>query len=402
MTKTMLIVGAGLAGAKAAEGARDAGWSDRIVLVGDEPAAPYERPPLSKAILRREAEPDSARVHPEGFYRDHAIELVTGAVARLEAAARTVELRGGARLGFDVAVIATGATVRQLPEAWRRIYGVHHLRTMDDALRLRSTLADASRLAVVGAGWIGSEVAATARQLGVDVVLVDPLPAPLARVLGPEIGGLFAGIHAAHGVDLRLGCSVDGIAGHGRVESVVLSDGTVEDVDAVVAGIGVTPRTDVIAGVDVDDGILVDSCLETSVPGIYAAGDVARAYTPRYGTHLRVEHWATARNQGLTAGANAAGRRDQFTRLPYFFSDFYEHGIEYVGHAGADHDVTVRGDPADGRFIAFWHRDAIVDAAMHLNDWDTIDSLKAIVAAGEPIDTARLADTTAALDQLTR
>jgi 3-phenylpropionate/trans-cinnamate dioxygenase ferredoxin reductase subunit len=247
---------------------------------------------------------------------------------------------------------------------------------------------------VIGAGWIGSEVAASARQMGADVVLIDPAPVPLHRLLGDRIGAMFRRLHADHGVQLRLGTGVAEMAGTNAVDRVVLTDGRVEPADVVIVGVGVMPRTQLAAdgGLAVDDGVVVDCHLESSVPGIFAAGDLARAWHPRYGQHLRVEHWANAIAQGTTAGRNAAGEREVADHLPYFFSDQYDLGLEYVGHHTPGDEVIVRGDLEGRRFVVFWHRNEIVTAAMHVNTWDLIDDLKALVARGERVDVGRLAD----------
>ncbi len=306
-----MIVGASLAGAKAAEGARDAGYEGRIVLVGDEPHLPYERPPLSKTVLRGEAEPDSARVHPIGYYGEHEIELVSDEITGIDPAGRRVRLAGGLQIPFDSLVLATGAAPRRLDILGADLDGVHYLRTLDDSLALREAIRDTARVVVIGAGWIGSEVAASARQMGVDVVLVDPGPAPLRRVVGDEVSEMFLRLHADHGVTLRMGSAVRELRGAGRVEQVVLADGRIEVADVVVVGVGVVPRVELAEaalGIRVDNGIVVDHHLESTVPGIYAAGDVANAWHPHYESYLRVEHWANALNQGFAAGRNAAGR----------------------------------------------------------------------------------------------
>jgi 3-phenylpropionate/trans-cinnamate dioxygenase ferredoxin reductase subunit len=392
---TLAVIGASLAGAKAAEAARTAGFDGSIVLIGDEPVAPYERPPLSKSILRGEAEPVSARVHPDGFYDEHGIACITERAVALDTANRRVALAGGGIIPFDAAVLATGSAPRTLTAPGADLANVFTLRTLDDAVRLRDAVRNASRVAVVGAGWIGSEVAASVRQMGLPVVLVDPGPAPLHRVLGDAIGGRFRDLHRDHGVELRMNAGVDALVGSGTVEAVQLADGRTEPADVVVVGIGVTPRTELAEaalGIRVEHGIVVDQFLETTVPGIYAAGDVADAWHPRLRRHLRVEHWANALNQGLTAGANAAGGREQYDRLPYFFSDQYDFGLEYVGHHGPDDSVAIRGDLAAGEFIAFWHRERVVTAAMHVNAWGVIDELKAIVASASLVDLDRLVD----------
>jgi 3-phenylpropionate/trans-cinnamate dioxygenase ferredoxin reductase subunit len=258
-------------------------------------------------------------------------------------------------------------------------------------------------VAVIGAGWIGSEVAASARQMGAEVVLIDPAPLPLHRVLGDDIGEVFRRLHADNGVTLRLRTGVAELRGKGSVEHVILADGRVEDADVVVVGVGVTPRVELAAtaGLKVDNGIVVDEFLETSAPGVYAAGDVASAWHPHYGHHLRVEHWSNALNQGIAAGTNAAGRREGYTRLPYFYSDQYDLGMEYVGYSDPGDAVVVRGSLVDREFIAFWHRDGIVTAAMHANVWDVVEDLKAIVAGGRSVEPSRLSDPAVALLDLT-
>jgi 3-phenylpropionate/trans-cinnamate dioxygenase ferredoxin reductase component len=392
--RTLAVIGASVAGAKAAEAARDSGYDGRIVLIGDEAGPPYERPPLSKSVLRAEADPASTRVHPEGFYEDHDIDLVTDRVVALDAATRRVELSDGVTVSFDAAVVTTGAEPRRLAVPGADLRGVRYLRTVDDSIRLGEAIRASSRVAVVGAGWIGSEVAASAREMGADVVLIAPSHVPLGHVLGDEIGEVFRRLHADHGVRLRLGVGVEELRGSTAVEEVVLTDGTTEPADLVVAGVGVTPRIDLAAaaGLAVDNGIVVDQHLETNLPAVYAAGDVANAWHPHYGRHLRVEHWANALNQGTTAGRNVAGWREAYDRLPYFFSDQYDLGMEYVGLGDPGDDLVVRGDLGAREFIAFWHRDGAVSAAMNVNVWDVVDDLKAIVAAERRVEPDRLAD----------
>ena len=399
--RTLAIVGASLAGAKAAEGARTAGYEDRIVLIGDESVLPYERPPLSKAVLRGEADPTTARVHPDEFYAAHDIELVTDTVTGLDADRRFLRLARRQSLPFDTAVLATGAAPRPLAVPGGALGGVHYLRTEDDSLRLHDAIRRAGRVAVVGAGWIGSEVAASARQMGADVVLIEPAPTPLHRVLGATLGRVFAQLHADHGVILRLGTGVRELRGTSAVQEVVLDDGRVEPADVVVAGVGVMPRAGLAAdaGLAVDNGVVVDLHLETTASGIYAAGDIANAWHPHYGRHLRVEHWANALHQGFTAGGNAAGRHDPFDRLPYFFSDQYDLGMEYVGYNDATDALVLRGDLEGRRFVAFWHHDGVVTAAMHVNVWGVTEDLKAIVASRTAVDVGRLADPDVALPE---
>jgi 3-phenylpropionate/trans-cinnamate dioxygenase ferredoxin reductase component len=401
--RTLVVVGASLAGAKAAESARENGFDGRVVLVGDEPAPPYERPPLSKAVLRGEAAPDSARVHDADFYESHEIELRSGrTVEALDLDGQEVRLDGGETVPFTSVVLATGAAPRRLSIPGAELAGVHYLRTLDDSLRLAEAIRAARRVAVIGAGWIGSEVAASARQMGADVVIIDPLPVPLQRVLGDELGGVFAQLHADHGAHLRMGTGVTELRGGAAVEQVVLDTGDVEDADLVVVGIGVTPRVELAAdaGLDVDNGVVVDEQLRSSAANVFAAGDIASAWHPHFQRHLRVEHWANALNQGATAGANASGGGEAYDRLPYFFSDQYDLGMEYVGYAQPEDDVVVRGSAADREFIAFWQHDGVVTAAMNVNVWDVVDDLKAIITARKAIDASRLADPDVPLAEL--
>jgi 3-phenylpropionate/trans-cinnamate dioxygenase ferredoxin reductase subunit len=394
-TRTLLIIGGGLAGAKAAEAARTGGYQGRIVLVGEESRPPYERPPLSKAVLRGEADPESSRVHDGGYYAENGVELITGdMVESLDVEDRRARLAGGDTIGFDTAVLATGAEPRRLALPGADLDGVHYLRRVDDCVRLNEAITKAGRVAVIGAGWIGSEVAASARQLGAEVLLIEPSPVPLHRVLGAEVGSIFSRLHADHGVDLRLGVGVTELRGGPAVEQVVLADGRVEPADVVVAGIGVIPRLELAigAGLTVDNGVVVDANLQSSVAGVYAAGDIASAWHPHYQRHLRVEHWANALNQGAAAGANATGDPAPYTRLPYFFSDQYDLGLEYVGYATEDDQVAIRGDFTGREFIAFYHRDGVLTAAMNVNVWDVVDDLRSIITAARPVDLTRLTD----------
>jgi 3-phenylpropionate/trans-cinnamate dioxygenase ferredoxin reductase subunit len=397
-TRTLAIIGASLAGAKAAEGAREAGYDGRVVLIGDESALPYERPPLSKKFLRGEAEADEATVQSGEFYKEHDIELLKAEVVSLDTEQRRVELADGDAITFDTAVLATGAAPRRLDVEGAQLEGIHYLRTVDDSVRLRDAIRRAERVAVVGAGWIGSEVAASAKQMGADVVVIEPLPVPLQRVLGDDIGRVFAKLHADNGVRLRLGTGVRALRGTKAVNEVVLEDGSRERADVVVVGVGVAPRVAPrvalaeAAGLKVDNGVVVDEYLETSAQGIYAAGDVANAHHPHYGRSIRVEHWANALNQGLAAGRNAGGKNDRYDRLPYFFSDQYDLGMEYVGYAEQGDALAVRGDLDSREFIAFWHRGGYVTAATNVNIWDVTDEFKRIIASRRQVDLGQLTD----------
>jgi 3-phenylpropionate/trans-cinnamate dioxygenase ferredoxin reductase subunit len=399
---TLVVVGGGLAGAKAAEGAREAGYDGPLVVVAQEDELPYERPPLSKAVLKGEKPPASAQVHPEDWYADNDVELRRGVtVTGLDVEGRTVSL-GGERLAFEQLVLATGARPRVLQVPGADLPGTHYLRTAADSVRLQEAIRGASRVAVIGGGWIGSEVAASARQLGAEVVVVDPLPTPLYNVLGPQMGELFAELHRDHGVQLRMGVGVEGLRGTGHVEGIELADGSVEPADVVVIGVGVVPNVELAqsAGLEVDNGVVVDERLMTGVPGVLATGDVASAFHPRYGRHVRVEHWANALNQGKTAGRNAVSEPEAYDRLPYFYSDQYDLGMEYVGLASRDDAVTVRGDAGSRELIAFYHRDGRVTAAMAVNVWDVVEDLKAVITSGWQVDEKALQDQEVPLSSL--
>jgi 3-phenylpropionate/trans-cinnamate dioxygenase ferredoxin reductase component len=401
---TFVIVGGGLAGAKAAETLRDEGFEGRVVLIGEEAVRPYERPPLSKDHLRGEGEDDAIFVHGEDFYETKSIELRTGTrAARLDVDASEVELEDGERIGFDKLLLATGSTPRRLPVPGADLPGVHLLRTVGDADRLRGSLSPGARLVVIGAGWIGCEVAASARQIGAEVAMLAPEAVPLERVLGPEVGALYRDLHAGHGVNLALGTGVEAIEGSDRVTGVRTSDARVLGADVVVIGVGVAPRTELAeaAGLDVDNGVLVDDRLRTSAPNVFAAGDIANAEHPILGGRVRVEHWGTALEQGPAAARNMLGQDLPYERIPYFFSDQYDVGMEYAGHALTWDRVLFRGDPATMEFMAFWMRGDRVAAGMNVNVWDVNDDVQALVRGGAPTDDDALRDPGVALGDLT-
>ncbi|MER6008786.1 FAD-dependent oxidoreductase [Nonomuraea angiospora] len=400
---TFVIAGGGLAAAKAAEALREEGFDGAIVVVGREPHLPYERPPLSKTYLQDGGERQKIFVHDAAWYRDHAVDLRTGVtVTEIDRAAHQVTLSDGERLRYDKLLLATGARPRRLTVPGHDRDNVLYLRTVDDSDRLRATLSAATRIAVVGAGWVGLETAAAARAAGVEVTVVEQERQPLLAVLGPEIGAVFAGLHRDHGVDLRLGARLAAVAEAG----VRLADGTHIDADAVVAGIGAVPETDLAAaaGLPVDNGVITTADLRTGDPDIFAAGDVANAYHPLLGGHIRVEHWANALNQPAVAARAMLGRQAAYDELPYFYTDQYDLGMEYVGHVppGLAHDVVIRGDLAEREFLAFWLRNDTVIAAMNVNIWDQSDELKALVRAASPLDRAALADSSTPLRRLIR
>jgi 3-phenylpropionate/trans-cinnamate dioxygenase ferredoxin reductase subunit len=401
--QTFVIVGASLAGAKAAETLRAEGFDGRLVLVGAEEERPYERPPLSKDYLRGEVDREKVYVHPEGFYAEHDIELRLGRTAvSLNTAGAELALDDGERLGYDRLLLATGAEPRALSIPGAQLDGVVYLRSVADCDGLRRRLDRGGAVVVVGAGWIGSEVAASARQRGLEVTVIEPMTVPLERVLGREVGAVYRDIHLDHGVQMLLGTGVEAFEGAGAVERVRLSDGHVLECDFVVVGVGVQPRTGlaVSAGLAVDNGILVDEHLRTSAPGVFAAGDVANARHPFYGEPIRVEHWANALHQGPAAARAMLGQADAYDRLPYFFSDQYDVGMEYAGFARAWDRVVFRGDPVTREFIAFWLVEDRIVAGMNVNVWDVTDAIQRLISERAAVDARRLADPGVALEDL--
>jgi 3-phenylpropionate/trans-cinnamate dioxygenase ferredoxin reductase subunit len=401
--QTHIIVGASLTGAKAAETLRQNGFEGRIVVIGAEDERPYERPPLSKDYLRGEVEREKVYVHDEGFYAEHDIELRLGREAvRLDTSNNELELDDGDRLRYDRLLLATGAEPRRLSMRGADLDGVFYLRSVEDSDTLRKRLDGGGSVVVVGAGWIGSEVAASARQRGLEVTVVEPASVPLERVLGAELGGVYRDIHTDHGVRMLLGTGVEAFEGYPAVERVRTDDGRELECDFVVVGVGVEPRTRLAAeaGIAVDNGVVVDAQLQTSVPGVFAAGDVANAHHPFYSEHIRVEHWANALNQGPAAARNMLGQRDPYERLPYFFSDQYDVGMEYTGFARSWDRVVFRGDPATREFVAFWLVEDRVVAGMNVNVWDVTDAIKRLISARVAVDDRTLSDADVPLEEL--
>jgi 3-phenylpropionate/trans-cinnamate dioxygenase ferredoxin reductase subunit len=403
--QTFVVVGASLAGAKAAEGMREAGFEGRIVLVGKERELPYERPPLSKGLLMGETAEEETLVHESGWYDDHKVELRLGTPAdAIHREAHEVELAGGERIGYDRLLLATGSAPRKLPVPGGDLDGVHYLRRIGDARRIRDAVSGGGRVVLVGGGWIGLEVAAGARRHGAQVTIVEPQPTPLFGVVGPRVGEVFAGLHRRHGVDVRTGAGVEGIEGQARATGVRLTGGEVLPADVVVVGVGVRPnvRLAELAGLAVDNGVLVDELLRTSDEDIYAAGDIANVAHALLGERVRVEHWANAQDQGLAAGRSMAGAGTPWDVLPFFYTDQYDLGMEYhgwVGSGGFD-DVVVRGDTDALDFDAFWLREGRVLAGMHVNRWDDSEPIKAIARSRAKVDRDRLADAAVPLEDL--
>jgi 3-phenylpropionate/trans-cinnamate dioxygenase ferredoxin reductase subunit len=399
-TQTFVIVGGGLAGAKAAEALREEGFDGRVVLLGEEDVAPYERPPLSKEYLQGEAQRDVIWAQEEGWYEAHDVELRTSTkVSELALSSSEVVLDGGERIGFDQLLLATGSSAKRLPIPGADLDGVRVLRTVHDSDSLREALQPGVRVAVIGAGWIGCEVAASARKRGAEVTMIAPEEVPLERVLGPEVGAIYREVHAAHGVELALGTGVEAIEGSGKVSGVRTSAGSIHAADLVVIGVGAAPRLELAqaAGLDVDGGVLTDDRLRTSAATVFAAGDIAAAEHPILGERIRVEHWGTALEQGPAAARNMLGRDLAYDRIPYFFSDQYDVGMEYAGYAPTYDRVVFRGDPSSLELLAFWMRGNRVVAGMNVNVWDVNDDIQALIRSGCSVEDDALRDAGVAL-----
>jgi 3-phenylpropionate/trans-cinnamate dioxygenase ferredoxin reductase subunit len=402
-TATFVIVGASLAGARAAQTLREEGFAGRVVLVGEEPVRPYERPPLSKTYLRGEVDFDAAAVHPEAFYAEHEIELLTSTtVTSVDPGTKRITVNPGGQLAYDQLLFTTGAAPRHIAVPGAELDGINYLRSLASCGALRDALARTTRLVVVGAGWIGSEVAASARQMGKEVVLIEGAEVPLQRVLGTEVGAMFRDLHADQGVELHLGVGVEAFRGAAAAEEVVLADGTSVAGDLFVVGVGAGPRTELAekAGLELDNGVVVDEHLATSVPGIWAAGDVANAYHPVLGTRIRLEHWSAALNQGPVAAKNMLGRDVAYEKIPYFYSDQYDLGMEYSGLATTWDQIVYRGDRDKGEVIVFWLDQGRVMAGMNVNVWDVADQIASLVRSKRSVDPRQLADATVSLESL--
>lgn len=382
----IVVVGAGLAGASATDELRKVGYDAALTVIGAEQHQPYERPPLSKGFLTGAATSGSTLVHPAEWYTEQGIDVVTGTtVAGLDVEHRQVALADRV-LAFDQLLITTGARPRRFDladAASAAGANVVYLRTLEDAELLRDQLG--KRLLIVGGGWIGLEVAAAARTAGGPVTVVEAAELPLVGVLGPEIATVFADLHRSHDVDLRTDTTVAAITHERGSTTVRLSDGSQTDVDLIVVGIGAEPNTDLAqaAGLEIDNGILVDAQLRTSTPGVYAAGDVANHDHPDLG-RIRVEHWDNAIEQGRHAARSMLGATTPYTRQPYFYTDQYDLGMEYVGHVGPQgyDEVRIRGDLDRRVFTAWWIRDGVIVAGMHAGDWDAIHHIRQLV--GKP------------------
>jgi len=414
--QTFVIVGGGLAGAKAAETLRAEGFTGRVILICDERDHPYERPPLSKGYLLGKEDRDSVFVHEPAWYARNDVELHLGqTVDAIDRAARTVRFGDdGTLVHYDKLLLATGAEPRRLDIPGTDLAGVHHLRRLAHAERLKGVLTSLGRdnghLVIAGAGWIGLEVAAAAREYGAEVTVVEHGPTPLHTVLGPELGNVFAELHREHGVRFRFGVRLTEIVGQdGMVLAARTDDGEEHPAHDVLAAIGAAPRIGLAeaAGLEIADlaqggGVVVDEQLRTSDPDIYATGDIASLHHPLFGTRLRVEHWANALNGGPAAARAMLGREVTYDRLPYFFSDQYDLGMEYSGWApaGSYDEVVIRGDAGKRTFIAFWLKEGRVLAGMNVNVWDVTERIQDLIRSRSVVDQDALADPGVPLESL--
>lgn len=395
MPETLVIAGAGLAGGSAAATLRQEGFKGRVILIGAEPQPPYERPPLSKEYLRGESPFENALVQTADFYCEYGIETRFGVRAtRVDAAAKAIELDDGERVAYDGLLIATGGRNRRVSTPGSDLEGIYELRTVVDCDRLREEIAPGRKAVVVGMGFIGSEVAASLRQSGVEVAVVDRNKAPLRRVLGEEVGRVMAGIHLDHGTELIFEDVVAAFEGAGRVERVTTQNGRSVECDFVVVGLGVEPETELVAGtgLEIHNGIVVDEYCRTNIEGIYAAGDVANHYHPVFGRHIRIEHWQNALRQGPAAARSMMGNAEPYEEIPWFWSDQYEHNLQYAGFHTEWDELVVRGSMEERNFVAFYRKDGRVLAAVAINRGRDLRRSTGLIKAQDQVEAARLRD----------
>ena len=395
MAPRYVIVGASLAGATAAITLREEGADGAVTLIGAEQEPPYERPPLSKAYLRGEASFDKALVRPAAFYADHGIETMFGTrVTRIDTSAHTVELEDHRRVPFDALLIATGGRNRPLSIPGGSLEGIYGLRTIHDADRIRREVIAGRRVVVVGMGFIGSEVAASLRQKGLDVVAIDPGKTPLFRVLGEAVGQTLADLHRARGVRTIFGDSVAAFEGTRRVNCVLTKGGLRLECDFVVVGIGVEPAVELVEGsaIHVDNGIVVDEYCQTNITGIYAAGDVANHYHPLFDRRIRVEHWQNAIKQGAAAARNMLGRRIAYDDVHWFWSDQYDANLQYAGYHTTWEQLIVRGRMDSDSYLACYVNDGRIDAVVGLNRGKDVRRVMPLIRSRSAVDVEQLQD----------
>lgn len=395
----IVLVGGGLASTYAAAQLRSSGFVGRVTMLSEEAEHPYDHVPLSKDYLHGGGGYHELYLRDADFYRDHHIDLrLNTRVTGLDPEARTVQLGNGETMPYSSVLLATGATPRQLPlpgtTASETLDGVHSLRTLDDARRLRQDLQQSQRVAVIGAGFLGCEVAASAAMLGRDVTLISHDSLPMLSVLGAEMATVYRDLHAEQGVQILANAEAAELRGTARVEQVLLADGRAIQVDTVVIAIGATPRTALAeqACLEVNNGIITDASLATSAPGVYAVGDVAAVWNPTAGKHERREHFDSARTQGKAAARSMLGEHVRYDALPFFFSDQYGVWMEFTGTAGADAELVVHGDVASRQFVAFWLRDGQLQAAMNMGLQGVPRAVRPLIRSGEAVSDQRMRD----------
>jgi 3-phenylpropionate/trans-cinnamate dioxygenase ferredoxin reductase component len=395
MPETFVIVGAGLAGGAAASTLRQDGFNGGVILIGAENYPPYERPPLSKEYLRGESSFEQALFQPLDFYGENGIELRSDVRAtQIHVQEKTVELDSGEYVAYDRLLFAAGVKNRRVPIPGSDLDGVYDLRTVADCDLIRWEISPGRKAVVVGMGFIGSEVAASLRQSGVEVTVVDRNKVPLRRVLGEEVGRVMEGIHRDHGTELIFEDTVAAFEGAGRVERVTTRGGRRLECDFVVVALGVEPVTDPLigTGVKIDNGVVVDEYCRTGIEGIYAAGDVANHYHPVFGRHIRVEHWQNAQKQGQAAARSMLGDGKPYQEIPWFWSDQYEHNLQYAGFHRDWDELVVRGSLEERSFVAFYRKDERVLAAVAVNRGRDLRRSVPLIKARERIEGSRLRD----------
>ncbi len=395
--QTFVVVGAGLAAARAVEAIGDGGHTGPLIVVGKEGSLPYDRPPLSKAVLAGSASPGSTELHPREWYAQRHVDLrLQVAATALDPVRHALTMDDGSELAWDRLLLATGSSVRRLDVPGADLANVLYLRTAAQAATLHDRLRAGGAVVIVGAGWIGLEVAAAARGHGCDVTVIEPQATPLTAVVGPELGHFFVDLHTSHGVTFRLGEGVSRLVGDESVSGVITTTGEHLRAETVVIGVGIAPDTRLAedAGIEVDNGIVCDEALRTSAADVFAAGDVCSWFNPTLQHHIRLDHWDNAHAGGYAAGRSMLGEQVSHDAVPYFFSDQYDTGLEYAGHVprGVRTELVLRGDPTERAFMAFWLSEGRVLAGMQVNRWDTIEDVKTLIRSRATVDPRDLAD----------
>lgn len=393
--QTIVLVGASLAGSSAARALREQGFDGRIILVGAEKDLPYDRPPLSKEYLKGEMEKEKLYLLPTGFYAENNVELQLGArVSKIDPQAKKVQLENGQAIAYDSVLIGTGGRVRKVNAPGADLAGIYYLRTLEDSDAVAAELRPGRRCVVIGAGFIGAEVAATARMKGLEVSILEMAPIPMGRALSEDLGLIYADIHREHGVDLRLNEAIERFEGDKRVQRVIGTAGSVLECDFVVVGVGIEPETSLVAeaGIEINNGIVVNEYCETNAPGVYAAGDVANFYNTFMGERVRLEHWQNAQNQAANAVKNMLGAREPYFDVPWFWSDQYDLNMQLIGHPKSWDQVVFRGSVEERRFTVFYLKAGDLQAALTVNRGGDIRPCREILRVHAPVDPQQLAD----------